>query len=399
MLFRSTMYDVFSYPLFTIENNFDGYLLEGGKFTAYNGKVKVKSVKLVKAATGLNAADVNFIIAEAIDNEKAAKALPKWDKTTFSADAAESGTWSISPDAATADAKKADKGVITTLTLDNEIENGKSYSFYAVMPAAEYGKSLCALVNVEINGKEYVIKTGTIDANADKAEAANFTAGNLAYSHNFVIEETIEAQTGVTLLRGQRYPREMMNFNAATGAFDGLKNNPEGLLTINLKGGKIVTKDTDVIGQVAVIKEEAEETRYVDDNDGLLALCDKQNNLALAEVAKVDDIATINDFVIAQVNTITVNADLIKGLVSKLSKGSLTVSSVLAIDTKEVEVKSVDNVDVNKDKITFVVKGTKIEYPITSIGKFQALTLNGSSPTTSRPSPAALRRATQRTSQ
>lgn len=363
------MYDVFSYPLFTIENNFDGYLLEGGKFTAYNGKVKVKSVKLVKAAAGLATGDASFIIAEAIDNGKAAEALPKWDKTTFSADAGKSGTWSITPDVETGDVKKAENGIITTLTLDNEIENGGSYSFYAVMPAAEYESNLCALVNVEINGKEYVIKTGTIRANASKAEAESFNAGNLAYSHNFVIKEDIEDKTGVTLLRGQRYPREMMNFDAATGDFSSLKKNPEGLLTINLKGGKIVEKNESVTGQVAVIKEEAEETRCVDDNEGLLALCDKQNNLALAEVATVDDIATINDFVIAEVNTITVNADLIKGLVSKLSKGSLTVSSVLAIDTKEVEVKGVENIEANKDKITFVVKGTEIEYPITMATK------------------------------
>lgn len=334
---KVSMQDVMAYPKFTFKNNFNGYISKldkDGKQTstvdAYTGKLVVDSIKFV------NATGKALTIGGALDNEKVAEVLTK--------------EWSVSPmENYTAqligDAETVDAGdVITTLKVGGkELAKGAATSLYAVMPAYQFkANELEVKVYVTIDGKPYVLQnvqvTYTKSSATGHSVAISKRNGNLSY--------TSSVET-VTLIKGQRYPQEELNFEDGKLS---TKSSAGNILTLDVKGGVAKsdkatkvgdTQDTDVViaQEISVeVEEEEQITDLIDNNTEFIAFFkDQLNGSALEEGSEIKN----TKFAFGKDNTVTINSELIDALFTYNNKGTITINSALPIaDDVTVELNS-----------------------------------------------------------
>ena len=357
---KVSMQDVMAYPKFTFKNNFNGYISKldkDGKQTstvdAYTGKLVVDSIKFV------NATGKALTIGGALDNEKVAEVLTK--------------EWSVSPmENYTAqligDAETVDAGdVITTLKVGGkELAKGAATSLYAVMPAYQFkANELEVKVYVTIDGKPYVLQnvqvTYTKSSETGHSVAISRRNGNLSY--------TSSVET-VTLIKGQRYPQEELNFEDGKLS---TKSSAGNILTLDVKGGVAKsdkatkvgdTQDTDVViaQEISVeVEEEEQVTDLIDNNTEFIAFFkDQLNGSALSE--NTTDKIEGTKFAFGKNHTVAINSELIDALFTYNNKGSISITSALPI-ADDVTV-AIEKDAMEKDVVTFT-SANKNAYVIT----------------------------------
>lgn len=342
------MHDVFAYPLFTIKNNFKGLLktLEGETVAFNGGKIKLDSIQIHQVAKA-NLADVAVNWYGNMKHaESSATAATATEGVVGKMKPA--GAWSTSPMATFTDELLSttvkdnsssegarQEGVITTLICYKEIEAGGEYKVHGVLPAKVYTdntNSLRVKLYVVINGKHYVIEDATVTS-ATSSDVTTYTiadqkGGSLLTS----------AAGTVTLIKGQKYPQEELNFE------DGkitAKNSKGSILTIDLKGGfgkeapgdkaqVAIEWDPSTPAAATVIKTNAEFEAFFKE---------QLNGTQLTEGNETKD----NTFKLATSGrTLTINGAMIDALFTYNNKGSLTINTALPI-AKDVKIVNVDN--------------------------------------------------------
>ena len=255
-------YNLYAYPIFTIVNDFNGYLFEGdhnvGSTIATSVNKQTKTITIDRVEIYYNGGNANPIFNKAPFSFTGVKAnlAGNWDAANFTtgtetADVLGTATDAYSHNARfNTPAKRLAQeprlpGVRRTIFGDNHIicnvnktlQNGEKYHFHAVMPAGDYGNDLYARVYVTIDGKKYVMLTGNETAYSDNGTnwttADDFryltTPNNADYQ---LIDKTNGSQKAV-LIRGQHYPMAEYVINQA-GEATGTKSFAGQMLTINL---------------------------------------------------------------------------------------------------------------------------------------------------------------------
>ena len=371
-------FDVMSYPKFTIENNFDGYLIQQGtdhlgnpveKVAEYTGAMKVDSIQLVFK----NALGNGVVIGGLLSNEGLASTL--------------ASDWSLDPrndetaDLLNPSAQIKTYSTITTLvTGGREIAKGEKAVFYAVMPAVKYGAGeLNANVYVTIGEKHYIISSANVVMTnvADPGEEAVYEP-----QHSSVVSGHTFATTSgsITMLPGQSYPQEEMNYNATTGKWTA-KSIYGRALTLKLVGGKATVDPAqpEPPFQVAydiTLDEEGDpgavQTDLIDNNEEFIQFfMDMESASDLVEsdgtdkngsTPEKDDDYVIDydnaEFAFSANTTATINSDLINALAEYTYDGTITINTALPI-ANDVKVYSIDG-----NVVTFKSNTNKY-YPIT----------------------------------
>lgn len=350
------MTNLFAYPQITIKNSFNGYLFkgeaaEGGNFYSSDA-AKTYTMKLNRIEIYTTTGTAPLAYKRALDADAFKDKLADgWDKTKKE-DGTKIFTTGVTKDilAATGDynvadypaypadqaAAKKDAGYATqyaTSTTDlisdyqlqhitcdlggKELKNGEEYKFFAIMPAEDYAKGLFAKVYVEIDGENYIILTNSTeldvvdDAKSKQNGKAYFTDATTALAdYNF--EDTKHGDTGVRLVRGQRYPAaEVLEDASAVKDFAGT------LMTINLVGGKKQAA-------YAMAKVIPTDHKGIEDNADFIDHITKkvQRGVSLTEDANVEtedrDDWDADKIAFAPNNTVVINAELVKALYNRL---------------------------------------------------------------------------------
>ena len=341
---KVTMNDVFAYPMFTIKNNFEGYLNPlnpAGQAAAHN-----QATAALKTYSGTLVVDsIQFVLKDA--NSKGDVAL-KGKLSNAGAAAVMSGKWATTPfenyTAELLDDNKtiADAGkVITTLVAGGrEIKKGESAVFYAVMPAARYDENnLSANIFVTIDEKPYVFKKGEFSRTGAGTETSPYKY-SMANSSDYLHYKTT-ANGYVTLIKGQRYPQEELNFE--DGKLSSKTKIAGNALTLDIKGGTYTTTGTaKVIEYLQEVKVEdnnnggsgggTTETELIDNNAELIAFFkDLENGTNYEEGKKYPDDTTGDLFDFSDDNTVVINSELIEALSTYNHKGSMSITSVFPI--------------------------------------------------------------------
>lgn len=353
------MHDIFAYPKFKITNNFDGYLFDAATSGAtsadtYKGTMTIDKIEFYKVNKSSNRAAVTDVVVGGV--------LSHTDQATAPATSAasgviaklhekangftEDGVWNVPAEmlgAKTADLLNSTKGkvttaanqkagraagMITTLNVGQTVETGKSLELYCVMPAMGFNfdtESLMAKVYVTIDGKEYVIYDGKLNANAATL-SANAEAGYLFDAKGNAGLSTL------TLVNGQKLPAEAIRIDA-----DGklvAKTGVNDLLEIKLEGGLKASTAKNV--QIAVRKDNND--GKVSTNEGLIEMIQNAPN-----GTNWDEKTTTGTkkFTIADDNTIVINSELIDALADNNGNegGKFAISTVVPIanDVKVTE--------------------------------------------------------------
>lgn len=341
--------DLMAYPKFTIKNNFKGYLVNVGDgeqgVSQFEGTIKIDRVELYST--------VDVVVGGQLDN--------KLVKTVFTEE------WSTSPfENYTAQVLKEGSEVtveanekITTLNVGREIPKGEAIEIFAVVPAVKFEKnSLYAKVYATINEKPYLIATANVRDTDGNNSRTNFKA-------NVTSEKSKEYMTKtepVTLIKGQRYPQEELNF--ANGQLSN-KSIAGNALTLDFVGG-LGTNNGTVTVQVAKEQpvagpgETPVETDLIDNNEEFINyFMNLENGSALAEDNTITDMnGKWNDvkFAFSESNTVEINSDLIEAFSNYNNKGTVSLTSSLPI---------ADDVTISVDgsTVTFTSKNS-VEYPV-----------------------------------
>lgn len=358
---------IFAYPKFTIVNNFNGYLFDGdvqatGKELGGTSNSKY-FISTDEAATyTMTVKEIEFytnnedgFAYERVIEPKALAEVKDWAggaeyKTTYTDKVAVPVAGSASFD--NKGKVKFDNGLAAevskkqqriAVTVNKELPFGEKFSFYVVMPAADYTEDgLFARVLVTIGDKDYYIITNDVADNAynkdgvvkglqlSKAEEAKyFGHAYVSQSTGFaevkdyqIIDRGNHGSKNIELVRGQRWPAAEVNDDKT------LKNFKGELLTIDLVGG---------MGQVAVAA--ATEKTVVDNGikntqDLIDFLGNAHRAAAVKEVASADKVENENtDFYFVQEdNTTTITAELVAELKNRLPEGSFTLTTNLPIE-------------------------------------------------------------------
>ena len=372
---RVNLYDVMSYPMFTVVNNFDGYTVQTFKndkgeiiakdsLVEYTGAIKVDSIQFAYADKKEANKGEGFIIGGLFANKDGVEAnLTERNKSSNGT----KGSWYNSPlEAYTAkllnpQATIKTDSIITTLVAGGrEIAKGDTATFYAVLPAAKFGEGqLQANVYVTIGEKPYVISTANVEVKSiENADKSKTTWANVV---NDKIEEVVPGHTytttskTITLIQGQRYPQEELNYEDGVLSTKVIAGRA---LRLVLAGGKAEAEKTKAL-QVA--KEVPVGT--IDNNEELIQFFkDMESAADLKESTGSDKDYKIDydkaEFAFSKNTTATINAELIKALSKHTYDGSITINKALVI-ANDVRVTGV-----NANTVTFTTSDL-ISYPIT----------------------------------
>jgi len=377
-----TMYDVFSYPKFTLKNNFDGYLFESKNGTVasgqevaakYNGEIIVDSIQFCaanasvkvggylkhtsgteKTTTAVNAAN-NF--TDGTPAESVIQALHE-KKNGFSDD----GEWTILNKKLTTETASllnstgavvngtAHSGVVGGNVITTVIfgENGKkvankgTLSFHAVFPATQFNfgaNALTAKVYITIGEKHYVIANATfatpVEGKEDKLDATPAKKDGVVFTAN-----GNKGLNTLTFANGQKLPSEAIYIDAAEGKLKP-KENVNDLLEISLVGGVPATGD--LTKQIAVQYEKgaaAPVTEVKTTADLITLISNAATGTNWVEGATDSD--NEKGFKVATDNTLEINSALIDAMFNNNRYGNLTLTTVAPI-SNDVKVKSVAN--------------------------------------------------------
>ena len=352
------MNDVFAYPLFTIVNDFAGWKRDkGGNPVAYSaGAIKLDKMEvsivdntyeatdvvcggLLKHAgtsvTGLTAADgvVGTLNGELVAGEAGAD----WLQTPM-----ENYTKQL-----LSDANQTKGKVITTFTFGGkELAANDTYQFYGVLPADEYTKEdgssyMRVALYVTIGEKQYIIEQANKSGNSISNER-----------EGLLLTSSVEK---VTLIKGQKYPQEELNFDRTTGLDP--KPSAGDILTIS-NASKIDKYAVTLVDEVS----EAQ-TRLIENNAEFIQFFkDQLNGSNLQEnngLTEIDN--TQPQYAIAEKNTVVINSELIEALSNYNNRGTLMIATAVPV-AKDVTITNVtDNTD---SYIVTFESSTGVTYPI-----------------------------------
>lgn len=368
---------IFAYPKFTIKNTFNGFLFDGEKVPAKEVGVGTtdKWISTGKAAKyTMTIKQIEFYTGTADDAENLfayeRKVVPSalyetadWATstkylTTYTqnvANAVATSEYDFGEDAETEvnfahgianDKPKATQRIV--VTLNKELAYNGEYSFYVVMPGADYTLAgLYARILVTIGDNDYYIVTNEVTGNT--TNGYKYSADNVIKDLKVIDDEELDLngyayfsktagfgdvndyqfadrhQRGsdkIELVRGQRWPYAEINEQNKTKGFAGE------LLTIELVGG---------MGQVALAAatEETKVDNGIKNNEAFIAfLKDKaHNSAAVKEVESVEDVTNEHtEFAFAKDNTVNIDAAVVEALQTELfNGGSLTLKTNLPI--------------------------------------------------------------------
>ncbi len=329
-----TMHDLMAYPKFTIKNNFKGFLLNVAGTTVSKrfdgGTITLDSVQFI------NATGADLVIGGKLSNQDVKDILSdEWATSPF-----EAFTEQV---LSASDRKKvADGEKITSVIIGKEIASGASAEFYAVLPAVRFAQNqLQADIYVTIGGKPYVIcNTASVSSDTDNSDVESFSITNLA------VGQTYKTATGpVTLIKGQRYPQEELNFAEGKLSAKLIAGNA---LTIDLKGGKhnkpakngYATTNNAVVAREVLVPTTPgvtppAATELIDNNAEFVEyFMNLENGSALVQNTAITNMPapyTSVEFNLSNTNTVVINSDLIDALYAYNNKGSLLITSVLPI--------------------------------------------------------------------
>lgn len=267
-------YNLYAYPMFTIVNDFNGYLFEGANgegtsiATAVNPVKKTITIDRVEVYYN-NGDDTNPIFYKAPFNFAAVNSnlSGNWDEKNFTDGTATKDVlkcddndkpsanygaenytqkWNSLNETRLKDLRRADipdsdKDFVNHITLNvgKTLANGEKYHFHAVMPAGNYGSDLMARVYVTIEGKQYVMQcTDTAKGINVVAKHKNGNTYDYAYitgatPADYNLFDVANGSQPVQLVRGQHFPLVEYTLNT-DGTAKGTKAFAGSALTINL---------------------------------------------------------------------------------------------------------------------------------------------------------------------
>ena len=355
-------YDVMSYPKFTIVNNFDGYLSQfiynqdGDKIgsdslVAYTGAIKLDSIQIAYAdGQDATSSTPKSLIGGLLQNSKVVTALNPTN----------AGGWKNPLDNTLSDllnpnATIGTDSIITTLVAGGlDIAKGDTTSFFAVMPAVKYAKgTLQANIYVTIAEKPYLFTVANVLNNEKtvdetKVKYADVTGDVTKGGFKF-------AKNSATLLQGQAYPQEELDWNGTSLTTKKIKGS---ILRMELVGGKAEdgkTKTLQVAQEVSVDAEddtEATVTDLIDNNQEFIQFFkDTYSNAEMKEAAKIDEEKA--EFAFSTNTTASINSELINALAEHQFDGSILINKALVIDN-DVKV-----IGINGNNVTFLSTSNK----------------------------------------
>ena len=270
-------YNLYAYPMFTIVNDFNGYLFDGANgegtriATSVNPSKKTITIDKVEVYyTGANNPifyKAPFDFAQVNDNLSgdwdaknftdgtATKDVLKWNGNALAS--ANYGATNKTQkwnslnetrlnDLRRADIPDSDEDFVNHITLNvgKTLANGEKYHFHAVMPAGNYGSGLMARVYTTIDGKQYVMQyTKDVDGDANdinKVDKKDWNGNAYTYAEvrnvqlaDYNLYDVANGAQDVQLVRGQHFPLVEYTLNT-DGTAKGTKAFAGSALTINL---------------------------------------------------------------------------------------------------------------------------------------------------------------------
>ena len=229
------MMDVFAYPLFTIQNNFSGYLVDENYQNAelYTGPITLDSlqVSVVNASNVIQEMVCGGVLKHADATKTGLSATEgvvgmmkkagKWMNSpmeNYTKDLLSATTTGCAGNAGSkTDVAKTDRkdGIITTFDFGGKALATKgSYQFYGVLPAAVYtsedgAKQMRLTLYVTIQGKQYKVEQADVMVNAQSGDVT-VTSGKSGVLLTSDVKK-------ITLIKGQKYPQEELNFDKEDG--------------------------------------------------------------------------------------------------------------------------------------------------------------------------------------
>ena len=371
------MMDVFAYPLFTIQNNFSGYLVDENYQNAelYTGPITLDSlqVSVVNASNVIQEMVCGGVLKHADATKTGLSATEgvvgmmkkagKWMNSpmeNYTKDLLSATTTGCAGNAGSkTDVAKTDRkdGIITTFDFGGKALATKgSYQFYGVLPAAVYtsedgAKQMRLTLYVTIQGKQYKVEQADVTVNA---QSGDVTVGQ--GKSGVLLTSDVDK---ITLIKGQKYPQEELNFDKEEGLSP--KASAGNILTVNLMGG---VTSASVTAQVATLVPEKAPVTLIENNEDFIGFFkDQLNGSALAEQSA----GGINGpkYQFSEKTEALINSELIDALFTYNNKGSLTIDRGLVI-ANNVKVKTIgtaNSVNSNYTPVTFV-SANKNEYTI-----------------------------------
>ena len=358
-----TMYNIYAYPMFTITNNFDGYLFDNSTENKagekYSGAITVDSIEFVKVNASYavqNDVVIGGVLKHGAEWDasgsawKDAYAATKglifnlkhkddgfnangkwWDademlKNVRTADLLDDGN--LLENDFPADSEEGTAGVITTVRINKELAKGGSYKVYCVMPASQYdftSNQLMAKVYVTINNEQYILYKASLTGASENTWNA---AGSNIPGYVFDAAGNPGLYT-LTFMAGQRFPAEEIgNNNGSYFHKDGVKP----LLNINL-GGEYIN---------AGVLLESEYTGIKTTEDLVEFISNAANGTKFEENATDGEDA--KGFKFAQNHTAEITSAVIDALYANntVGEGAFKLTASVLPISADVKVKSVD---------------------------------------------------------
>lgn len=375
---------LYAYPLITIKNNFNSFVYanSNGKSSAAAKATKTITIDSIQIYHGVDADNKLFYTAPIKSATVAATLATKgeWNGKKLAAGAP---TADILNEAA-AETEYPGHAYVTTSTtklasaytradykanhvtcvIGKELASGASYSFHAVLPAANYADKLKARIFAQIDGKRVIITDAANTphvANAGTAAAAIDYYNATITNKDYTFFDAVNGGMDCELVRGEQFPKaEIREDGKGIKAFAGT------MLTINLKSS-INTTTGVVTGATAFVLNDP--TPQASDN-GLMNNTEfveylvnyLQRGVELTEVPYLQNVnrnswRTYNqngvsrapgNIAFAANNEIVINAQLIKDLKNQTIVGDEGANDVKLTLTKsnfaianDVKIKSV----------------------------------------------------------
>lgn len=397
---------LYAYPLITIKNNFNSFVYANSNGKSSAAAKATKTITIDSIQIYHDDANSELFYTAPIKSATVATALAtkgEWNGKKLAAGAPTADILNTAAAVAnypghasvsTATTKLASaytgadyKANHVTCVIGKELASGASYSFHAVLPAANYGQNLKARVFAQIDGKRVIITNAANTphvANAGTAAAAIDYYNATTINKDYTFFDAVNGGMDCELVRGEQFPKaEIREDGKGIKAFAGT------MLTINLKSS-INTTTGVVTGATAFVLNDP--TPQASDN-GLMNNTEfveylvnyLQRGVTLQEVVTLRGVsknswrtynlngvtAAPGNIAFAENNEIVINAQLIKDLknqtiVDEATDGvKLTLTKSNFAIANDVKIKSVTAVDATTDTYEFAtLEATPTTYKI-----------------------------------
>lgn len=352
----ASMKDVFAYPMFTIKNNYNGYLFDDAVLStsaAQQPTIVLDSIHVYTTTAGV---EIPYKKDMGVTEAKNALTSDAWSPTgKYTSDNAKTSALYAGTQRYNRDTYFAvtDTRVNTKLTFSGisnvidyrqkhitcdlggkELAQGETYHFHAIMPAENYEDKLYAKVFVRIGGKRYVIYNTDTELTVNTTTgSSDFGKATVAPANKFTDWNFRDIDNGgkdARLIRGEHYPAPELNESGV-----GTKNFAGKMLTINLTGGK---------KQAAFALTEADGDYGFEDNKDMIEYMtgELQRGVNMAENDgmrtkereewKGTAGATVGNFAFAAKTKCIINEELVKALRNTMYQNA-TTGNVIKLDT------------------------------------------------------------------